>query len=150
MTEVSRPRPALAIVICIYEALIVLIGLFSSAMALAIRAGSATAVHTPLLTMALSWVGYALALGIAVTLWMMRREAFYLAATRLVLGLLGLVYVLIHPVHIPPVARPGGGPPMDMHMFILLGIAVEVFFLAISAAITFYIQHITKPVYVVE
>jgi hypothetical protein len=150
MTEVSRPRPVLAIVICIYEALIVLIGGFLSAIALVLRAGKASDVHAPLLKVALSWAGYALALGIVVTLWMMRREAFYLAATRLVLGLLGLAYSFIHPVHLPSVARPRGGPPMDMHLLIVLGIVVEVFFLAISAAITFYIQHITKPTYVVE
>jgi hypothetical protein len=152
MTEVRQPRPVLASVICVYEALIVLFGVlgFITSHLLRSASASAAAVQTSALSLVLPWIGYALALGIAVTLWQMRREAFYLAAARFGLGLLELAYFFIHPVHIAPIARPGGGPPINAQGFVVVGILIDVFFLAISAAITFYIQHITKPIYIAE
>jgi hypothetical protein len=152
MPELVRPRPALAIVICIYEALIVLFGLFGFAMRAVARGmtTSAAAVPTSVLTTALSVLGLLLALGIAVTLWQMSRNAFYLAAARFGLDLLGFVYLLIHPITLPTVNQAAGQPQLPMHAIAAAAIVVEVIFLAINAGIAFYAHYVTKPVYLAD
>lgn len=152
MPELTRPRPALAIVICIYEALIVVFGLFGFAMRAVTRGISATAaaVPTSALTTALSLLGILLALGIAVTLWQMSRNAFYLAATRFGLDLLGFAYLIIHPIAIPTVNQAAGQPHLPMHAFAAAAIVVEVIFLAINAGIAFYAHYATRPIYLTD
>ena len=148
MPEVARPRPALAIVICIYEALIVLFGLLGFAMRAVTRglSTSAAAVPTSALTTALSLLGILLALGIAITLWQMSRNAFYLAAARFGLDLLGFIYLLVHPIAIPTVNQAAGQPQLPMHAIAAAAIVVEVIFLAINAGIAFYTHYVTRPV----
>jgi hypothetical protein len=152
MPELTRPRPALAIVICIYEALIVVFGLFGFAMRAVARSvsSSAAAAPTSALTTALSLLGLLLALGIAITLWQMSRNAFYLSATRFVLDLLGFVYLLIHPIPIPAMNQAPGQPHISAHAIMGAAIGFEVFFLIINAGIALYANYVTKPVYLIE
>jgi hypothetical protein len=152
MPELARPRPPLAIVVCIYEALIVVFGLFGFAMRAVTKgiSSSAAAVPTSAMNTALSLLGILLALGIAITLWQMSRNAFYLAAARFGLDLLGFVYLLIHPVVIPTMNQAAGQPQLPMHAIAAAAIVFEVIFLAINAGIAFYTHYVTKPVYVVE
>ena len=152
MPELARPRPALAIVICIWEALIVVFGLLGFAMRAVTRgmSTSAAAVPTSLLATVLSVLGILLALGIAVTLWQMSRNAFYLAATRFGLDLLGFVYLLIHPITIPNVNQAAGQPQLPMHAIAAAAIVIEVIFLIVNAGIAFYTHYVTKPVYLTD
>jgi len=151
MPELTRPRPALAIVICVYEALIVVFGVFGFAMRAVVHSmRTSAAPQTSALTTALSLLGLLLALGIAITLWQMHRSAFYLAATRFGLDLLGFVYLLIHPITIPTVNQAAGQPQLPMHAIAAATIVVEVIFLAINAGIAFYAHYVTKPFYLTE
>jgi len=152
MPEITRPRPALAIVICIYEALIVVIGLFGFAARLAFHSSSSSAASTATsaLATALSVLGWLLALGIVVTLWQMSRNAFYLAAARFALDLLGLVYLLVHPIPIPAMSRAAGQPQISAHAIMGAAIIFDVVFLIINGGIALYTHYVTKPVYLVE
>jgi hypothetical protein len=146
MPEVTRPRPALAIVICLYEALIVVIGLFGFAFHVAFHSAR-TSAATSALTTALSLLGWLLALGIVITLWQMSRNAFYLAATRFGLDLLGFVYLLVHPIPIPAMNQAPGQPHISAHAILGAAIAFEVVFLLINGGIALYTHFVTKPVY---
>jgi hypothetical protein len=152
MPELPRPRPALAIVICIYEALIVVFGLLGFAMRAVTRSLStaAAALPTSALTTALSLLGILLALGIAVTLWQMSRNAFYLAAARFGLDLIGFVYLVVHPIAIPTLNKTAGQPQLPMHAIAAAAIVVEVIFLAINAGIAFYAHYVTRPLYLAD
>ena len=149
MPEVTRPRPAFAIVICVYEALIVVFGLFGFAMRAVVHSTTATT-PTSALTTALSVLGWLLALGIVITLWQMSRNAFYLAATRFGLDLLGLVYLLIHPPPIPAMNPAPGQPQLPVHAIAAAVIVVGVIFLIINGGIVLYTHYVTKPVYIAE
>jgi hypothetical protein len=152
MPELTRPRPAFAIVICIYEALIVIFGLFGFAMRAAVHSvrSSPSSIPTSALATALSVLGWLLALGIVITLWQMSRNAFYLAAARFGLDLLGLVYLLIHPIPIPAMNQAPGQPHISAHAIIGAAIVFDLIFVAINAGIAFYTHYVTKPVYLIE
>ena len=152
MPELTRPRPALAIVICVYEALIVVFGVFGLAMRAVVHSvgAPAAAVPTPMLATALSVVGWLLALGIVITLWQMSRNSFYLAAARFGLDLLGFVYLLVHPIVLPTMDQAPGQPHVPVHAIAAFAMVVALFFLAINAGIAFYTHYITKPVYLAD
>jgi len=152
MPELTRPRPAFAIVICIYEALIVVFGLFGLATRLALHSvrSSAASTSTSALATALSILSWLLALGIVITLWQMSRNAFYLAAARFVFDLLALVYLVVVPIPIPAMNQAPGQPHISAHAIMGAAIAFDVFFLLINAGIAFYTHYITRPVYLVE
>ena len=147
MNEVLRPRPILASVICFYEVIMVFLALMGFAFAHAMRIANPLRIRVPdsPLRLTITWVGYALAIAIAVTLWQMRREAFYLAAGKLCLVLLGIGYSFAHP-HVARVGR-AGQTHVNMQALGAVGIIIIVISLSINAAITFYIQDITRPVW---
>jgi hypothetical protein len=151
MSELERPRPVLATVICIYEGILVFFGLLSIAFLAVGRAVNPSLASTDrsVLRSVLPWIAYLLAIGIAITLWQMRREAFYLAATRLGLSVLGTAWAFIHPTHVARVSRVGQ-PQINMHAVGAVTILFAVIVLSINAAITFYIQDITRPMYGAE
>ncbi len=149
---ITRPRPAFAIVICVYEALIVIFGLFGFAMRAVVHSvrTSATATPTSALATALSVLGWLLALGIVITLWQMSRNAFYLAATRFALDLLGFVYLIVHPIAIPAMKQAPGQPHIPAHAIAAFAMVFALFFLVINAGIAFYTHYVTRPVYVAD
>jgi hypothetical protein len=149
MTEVSRPRPILATIICIFEVAIVFLALMGLAFAQVLRAAnpSLAAVHTSPTRMTLSGLSYILSIGIAITLWQMRREAFYLAAAKLAIVLLGIFFQFMHPARMARVSRVTVHARANMQAVGAIAIIIIVISLSISAAITFYIYDVTQPRY---
>ena len=152
MPELTRTRPALAIVICVYEALIVVFGVIGLAMRAVVHSvtTAASSVPTSGLVTAMSVLGWLLALGIVITLWQMSRNAFFLAAARFVLDLLGFVYLLVHPVVIPTMSQAPGQPHVPAHAIAAFAMVIEVFFLAINAGIAYYTRYVTRPIYLID
>jgi hypothetical protein len=148
MYEVDRPRPILASVICFYEAVIVFFALLGFAFIHALRIvnPARTDIPTPPLMLLLNWLGYACAVAIVITLWQMRREAYYLAAIRFCLSLAGIVYSFTHPRNMIRVGYVGRPTP-NLHAFGALGIMIIVISLSINAAIAFYVGDVTRPIY---
>jgi hypothetical protein len=157
VTESRPQRPVLATLICIFEAGVVVMGIASHFIARYLREainsrradGFSAARHpippmhyTPLhLTSML--VSYGLALAIAVTLWQMRRSAFYLLATRTVLAIAGFGVGLLRASTVAPASTHTVG---INHAAIFA--AVEIFsflFVALDATMTWYVYDITKP-----
>lgn len=148
MSEVDRPRPILASIICFYEAILVFFALLGFAFIHALRLvnPARTDLPTPPLMLTLNWLGYAMAAALVVALWQMRREAFYLAAARFGFSLAGYIYSFTRPVSVIRVDR-ANQAHVNMHAVGAVAIMVVVISLSISAAITFYVGDITRPVY---
>jgi hypothetical protein len=149
MTEAHRPRPMLATLICIFEVAIVFLALMGLAFAQVVRSAnpSLATVQTSPMRMAISWLAYLLSIGIAVTLWQMRRESFYLAAAKLGLSLLGIFVQFMHPARIAHVSRVTVHARANTQAIGAIAVLFIVISLSISAAITFYIYDVTQPRY---
>jgi hypothetical protein len=142
LTESRPERPELATVICILEVAAAVLAIAAHFVRLYLhnlhgyhRASLPSTYNHPLQSFNDTTLHYAamgltctLALAIAVTLWQMRRSAFYLSATRTALSLASVVAVLL-------------SPSRGMHSGQITGFVT----LILNAAITGYVYRITLP-----
>lgn len=144
MTEVRPERTPIATLICAFEAAIVVWATLGRTALYVIRtAGSARAHHlyptSPLETVVKD-LDVLLALAAAITLWQMRRSAFYLLATRFGLSFSWFAWKLLRGANLPVLHSGTRSMVIDS-----LRLLVSVCFLILSAAITWYVYRITKP-----
>ena len=132
MNEARPERPLLATIICLLEAAIAVLAISAHFLRIYLRNlhshthySLAPLNYTPL-HYAATGLACALALAIAITLWQMRRAAFYLLATRTALSLASAVALLLS--------------PFGIHSGQIIGLIT----LTLNAAITWYVYVITK------
>jgi hypothetical protein len=129
LTEARPARPLLATVISLWEASLVVLAIAARFLRIYLRGLHGHLQHpfppldTAPLHYAVTAVIYALALASAITLWQMRRSAFYLLATRAVLFFAGFLHTLLRT------------------RLSLISLAN----LILSSAIAWYVYDITKP-----
>ena len=141
MTQAHPERPLLATIISIYLVVSVLVPLPIALIYLDEFFHSVFIYHTTLPGSAMSWVIFGLAMAGAVTLWQMRRAAFYLIATRFGLSLL-LKFKLI----LAYSRRVSTMPHAITHsMIVNMAYAVIVADWILSALIVWYVYKITSP-----
>lgn len=144
MTEVRPERTPIATLICAFEAAIVVWAVVGrTALHVGHTAGSARAYHaypTALLETVVKDLDVLLALAAAITLWQMRRAAFYVLATRFGLSFSWFAWKLLRGANLP--ALHSGTRSMVIDSLRLL---VSLCFLTLSAAITWYVYRVTKP-----
>lgn len=144
MTEVRPERTPIATLICFFEAAIAVWTIVGRTVFHIIRTtGSARAYHsypTSLLQTVVRDLDVLLALAAAITLWQMRRSAFYLLATRFVLSLVWFVWNLLRGASLT-VLQDGARSAIIHFLRTFIGLC----FLMLSAAITWYVYNITKP-----
>jgi len=144
LTEVRPERTPVATFICAFEVAIaawVILGRF--AVYIIRSVASSPAYHsypTPLLQTVVRDLDVLLAVAAAVTLWQMRRSAFYLLATRFVLSFVWFGWGLLRGTSLP-VAHDGGRSEI-IHVIRLL---IALCLLLLNAAITWYVYRVTKP-----
>jgi hypothetical protein len=133
VNEARPERPLLATIICLLEAAIAVLAISAHFLRIYLRNlhshthySLAPLNYTPL-HYAATGLACALALAIAITLWQMRRAAFYLLATRTALSLASLLAGLLRAEPMPTNSR-------------IISLAA----LALTAAITWYVYVITK------
>ncbi|HZL26222.1 MAG TPA: hypothetical protein VFC39_06795 [Acidobacteriaceae bacterium] len=155
---VERPaRPALATLICIFELGVVALLIASHFIVRslrdqfnALRANNPSVhsqpfppIHYTPLHLTSMIVSYGLALAVAITLWQMRRSAFYLLATQTTLSLItfgiGLVRTLSVALHVPHAAG------INHAAIFWIARILSFLFVAFEAAMTWYVYDITKP-----
>ena len=150
MTQAPRPRPVLATIICIYELIVVVLGLMSLGSLAVIHLSRPLQPYPPLfsLEMANSLVGLALALAVAITLWRMRRSAFYILLVRLLLGLSALIFAFLHPAHAASATHAFHSGSFVVARALTSLVAFLLF--CLNLAITMYVHDITAPVFSLE
>ena len=144
MTEARPERTPIATLICVFEATIVVWAILGRTTLHFIRsAGSGRAYHfypTSLLETVVKDLDVLLALAAAITLWQMRRPAFYVLATRFALSFSWFASKLLRGANLPVLHSGTRSMVIDS-----LRLLVSVCFLILSAAITWYVYRITKP-----
>lgn len=142
----AQGRPTLVTAICIYEALAGLAALggeiFSQFIYYAVSPGAHTFQLNPLHSATVLFSAI-LSFGIASTLWWMRREAFFLSCTKILLNLFSLISLLYvftsARFHIASSLR-GNSTAM---LIILVPRVFDALFILLGIAITLYIYRVT-------
>jgi hypothetical protein len=143
LTEARPARPVLATVIALWEVFIVVVAIAARVAIRVLRhahqqAHQAAHTSTRITPSSPSHaagliLGYALAIGAAIALWQMHRSAFVFLTARFVVELALFIMALLHPAKTLDSLIP------------LFVFAVDIFALALNAAIVWYAYHITTP-----
>lgn len=173
MAQARTERPAVVVGICIYEALAAGFGVLGQLFVLAARriSPAVAQLHTPLAATLLSWASIALAVGGAITLWLLRKGSVVVLGTRFLLGVVVFVVsiasprlltpkqVAVHPntaSSLAPIethtrAKRTTQPAFDPSALRVVGRLVGALLLLISGAIAayaywlFFVPHEPKP-----
>jgi hypothetical protein len=144
LTEVRPERTPIATFICAFEVAIAAWAILGRIAVYTIRSvASSPAYHsypTPLLQTLVRDLDVLLAVAAAITLWQMRRSAFYLLATRFVLSFALFAWGLLRGTSLP-LAHVGARSAIIHYV----RLSIELCLLVLSAAITWYVYRVTKP-----
>ena len=150
MAQVHPKRPVLATLVCIWEAVVVVLAIAGYIFLKHMLSAhpSARPHPTTLLRSISSWVSPILAAAAAITLWQMRRSAFFLLAARFAISLLWFLVGLPrlfsqHGLASPPL--PHGSPLANTLVVIRWGaVLFTITGIALNAFIAWYAYEITS------